>query len=381
MRILYCSWYENSERDMKESLDNIVDEVVMIRHGVREYLGDNTQICKEIESAIIQGIDTVITFDFFPVISAVCEQHKVRYISWVYDWPNYTLFSREAYNSCNRIYMFERDGIRLLSLYHIKNIEYMSLAVNTHRLDNMLGCDIDTTRYEYDVSFIGNVSGDINRIMLNDNIPLYYKGYIDALSQAQQQVYGVNLINEVIDKDWVDRYLHTICADMDNIAAPREYVIASQICKYTTGIERKKLLTQIAEKYQLDVFTGNKELDINGATIHGSVDYCTDMSEIFRKSRINMNITLRSISSGIPLRVYDILGAGGFCLTNYQEDVVQLFKDGEELVVFTDQKDMLDKIEYYLNHEEERKRIAKNGYEAVKKFSYDKILSIMLDKN
>ena len=35
------------------------------------------------------------------------------------------------------------------------------------------------------------------------------------------------------------------------------------------------------------------------------------MPEVFRKSKINLNITLRSIISGISLRVYDILGAGG----------------------------------------------------------------------
>lgn len=83
--------------------------------------------------------------------------------------------------------------------------------------------------------------------------------------------------------------------------------------------------------------------------------------------------------SRIPLRVYDILGAGGFCLTNYQEDIVQLFKAGEELVVFTNKDDMFNKVEYYLSHEKERLEIALNGREAVKKFSYENVLKYILN--
>ena len=157
-----------------------------------------------------------------------------------------------------------------------------------------------------------------------------------------------------------------------------ECVLAAQINKYITGLERTNLLNAIADKYNLDVFTGNEELNIEKAVMHKSIDYYSRMPEVFRKSKINLNMTLRSITSGISLRVYDILGAGGFCLTNYQEDIAKLFKDGEELVMFTDENDMLNKLEYYLLHEEERMAIALNGHKAVKKFSYDNVLEYIL---
>ena len=43
-------------------------------------------------------------------------------------------------------------------------------------------------------------------------------------------------------------------------------------------------------------------------------------------------------------------------------------KNGEELVMFTDENDMLNKIDYYMCHEKERMEIAVNGHRAVKKF-------------
>ena len=106
-----------------------------------------------------------------------------------------------------------------------------------------------------------------------------------------QKIYGYNIINDIIDDEFVDKYLYAACADMDNIAVPHEHVMASQINKYVTGVERVNLLRKIADKYMVDIFTGSRDLDIANADIHSGVDYYSEMPVIFRKSRINLNIT------------------------------------------------------------------------------------------
>lgn len=379
MKVLYCSWYENSQEDLENALNKITDEVIVIEHKVREYLGIDESVRQEIISIVENGIDMIISFDFFPALSQICESYNIKYVSWVYDWPNYTLFHKEAYNKCNRIFLFERDGVKLLSQYNINNVYYSSLAVDIDRLDLQLGTDISNTEYEYDVSFVGNMNSNLNNILMLDEIPQYYEGYINGLAQAQQKIYGYNIVNEIINDEFVGEYLKAVCADMDNFVIPHKHILSSQINKYITGMERVNLLKTIANEYNLDVFTGNDNLAIPKAIIHKSIDYYSEMPRVFRKSRINLNVTLRSITSDIPLRVYDILGAGGFCLTNYQEDIVQLFKAGEELVVFTNKDDMFNKVEYYLSHEKERLEIALNGREAVKKFSYENVLKYILN--
>ena len=96
------------------------------------------------------------------------------------------------------------------------------------------------------------------------------------------------------------------------------------------------------------------------------------MPYIFRNSRINLNITMRSIKSGIPLRGMDICAAGGFLLSNYQEDMYDIFVPGEDVVLYESQDDLLAKCRYYLTHESERQQIAANGYGKVaEKCSYD----------
>ena len=86
---------------------------------------------------------------------------------------------------------------------------------------------------------------------------------------------------------------------------------------------------------------------------------------ICRNSKINLNITLRSIKSGIPLRGMDIMGAGGFLMSNYQEDFFDFFVPGEDMVLYESEEDLICKCRYYLDHDDEREAIARSGSEKI----------------
>ena len=53
MKILYCSWYENSREDLERALNKAADEVIVIEHKVKEYLGLNENIRQEIILSLI----------------------------------------------------------------------------------------------------------------------------------------------------------------------------------------------------------------------------------------------------------------------------------------------------------------------------------------
>ena len=93
---------------------------------------------------------------------------------------------------------------------------------------------------------------------------------------------------------------------------------------------------------------------------------------VFKCSKINLNMTLRTIKTGVPQRVLDILGCGALALTNYQRDLDKHFKDNENILIYRSMEEALDKCNYYLKNEKEAERIRKNGYKLVKEqFSYE----------
>ena len=78
-------------------------------------------------------------------------------------------------------------------------------------------------------------------------------------------------------------------------------------------------------------------------------------------------MTIPNIKTGIPLRIWDILGSGGFALTNYQPEFDGIFQAGGTLDIFEDKEELLDKAAFYLKHDSIREKIARQGLELVTK--------------
>ena len=92
---------------------------------------------------------------------------------------------------------------------------------------------------------------------------------------------------------------------------------------------------------------------------------------VFRHSKLNINPTLKSIQSGIPLRALDIMGARGVLLSNYQPELAEYFENEVDCIMYTCMEDAIAKADFYLKHDDLRQKIAVNGYQKVKQhFNY-----------
>ena len=75
----------------------------------------------------------------------------------------------------------------------------------------------------------------------------------------------------------------------------------------------------------------------------------------------------------------DVLACGGFLISNYQEELAEYFRIGEELVTYTDVEELVYLCDYFLREEEQRKRIAIAGQKRVKEaFSFERALQQIL---
>lgn len=63
--------------------------------------------------------------------------------------------------------------------------------------------------------------------------------------------------------------------------------------------------------------------------------------------------------------ICDILGCGSFLMTNFQSELTDYFTIGVDLEDYSSMDELVDKCAYDLAHDEERKQIAKNGYDKV----------------
>ena len=128
-----------------------------------------------------------------------------------------------------------------------------------------------------------------------------------------------------------------------------------------TRNERLILLSLCGKRYDTKFYSYDNSDVIKGVQKCGSVDYVTEMPKVFACSKINLNPSLRIIQTGIPQRAFDIMGAGGFLLSNYQEELADYFVRDEDMVIYEGIEDAMDKVSFYLEHEEVRAKIAQKG--------------------
>lgn len=357
MKVVYCAWGENVYEDTIVCLQQITDNLVIIHEKLSGYL--EGVIASRLISEITSDVDIVFSWDFMPIISDVCSIKNIKYVSYVYDWPNLTLYKKEVFNSCNRIYLFDKDGVNKLCDMGVKEVFHLPLGVLTGKFSNLM----QINQYKHEVSFVGNLYPKLEEILPVSNIPDYIVGYLAAMCDIQQKIYGYNFVEEVI----TDELVKNSYIVYPGFVVPQRVILAEKITRATTGLERRRLLEAAGSVSTVDLYTYITQEELKNVIKHNPIAYNTEMPKVFRESKINLNITLRSITSGIPLRVLDILNVGGFCLTNYQPEIAELFEDGKELVMFSSEDDMKTKILYYLEHDEEREEIARNGYEKVKR--------------
>lgn len=372
MKILFIEWASFGNEDIKEAFTAEGHTFVCFPFSNKDSRQD-AQIERALSAVLHRETpDAVFSFNFFPVISRVCKKEAVRYLSWIYDSPYVMLYSYTAVNPCNEIYVFDRELYMEFHHAGIRTVRYMPMAANTARLDQMCSCTAgpDSSRQPamlYDISFVGSLYTEQHNFYDRmTNLSEYAKGYLEALMAAQMKVQGYNFIQESLSPVMDDLYKALPMDPNPDGVESREYLYAQYVInRKITGLERIDLLSAVAADHPLDLFTHDTNVTMEHLRNHGTVDYYRQMPLVFRQSRINLNISLRSIRSGIPLRAFDIMGSGGFLLSNYQADFLEHFIPGEDFVYYESKEDLLWKIDYYLTHEAERACIARNGHDKV----------------
>lgn len=345
-----------------------------------------TECVKHTSPYIIDGgYNFVFSINFFPWLSDVCNIAKVIYISLIVDSPLLELYSNSIANPFNRVFIFDKMLYNEFHPYNPKHIFHIPLATNINRNDKVIknASAAQCKQFSSDISFIGSTYQEkcpFNSAHLNE----YDSGYVNGLIETQLKIYGYNFIEDVISDEFADRLLNSI-NDVykfskgyraNNKALASQYYISVKVAEQ----ERLRILKKLSNTFNVDIYTRSDTSSMPKIHNRGYAKSLTEMPLIFNNSKININITAKSIRSGLSLRIFDVLGCGGFLITNYQAELPDFFEIGKDLVAYESLDDLINKCNYYLKHNDERMEIADNGYKKVKQFhSYDTRLIQMID--
>lgn len=370
MNILYLDWPCFGKQYILHAFKEAGHNVICFSHPDYQLRNSSEFEISFANHLAKHSIDFCFSFNYFHLLACCCYKNNIKYISMVYDSPYLMLYCYSLIYPTNYVFLFDKQEYLFLKKSGISTVYYSMLPVESTAIMSLLDTSTSKEVYASDVSFVGSLYHEDHDFFGRlKNLDSYTTGYLDAIMQAQLKVTGYNFIEEVLTPDIIHNLQLSVPyqTTSDGVEAPG-YVYANYfINRKLTSLERHKLLSLVAAHYPLSVYTLDTNANIPHASIHGTVDYYKEMPLVFHQSKINLNITLRSIKSGIPLRALDIMASEGFLLTNFQEDFIDCFIPDEDFVYYESEDDLLEKICYYLKHPAERIEIAHNGFERVKK--------------
>lgn len=159
------------------------------------------------------------------------------------------------------------------------------------------------------------------------------------------------------------------CIWLPHAAEPKAYPKKEMIKKYDVGFignvgdwNRVDFLDRMFKEFP-NFFYGKRLFE--------------EAADIFSQSKIVLNI---SIKDDINMRVFEALSTGSLLLTNELPTLPHLFQDGVHLVTYKTLDEAVEKAKYYIEHDDERDRIAEAGYkEFIKKHTYEHRLKTVLE--
>ena len=373
-RFLYVATDDINMRDIPEALHMLGYPVYELDREITSQ-GFQEEECLWLLE-ILRGIEVnhVVTYDFIETVAEACHEAKKNYIAWVYDSPQKELYTKYAFYETNFIFVFdERQWLRLREA-GISNVYHLPLAASAEKVQAVL--DKNPRSYTEEVSFVGQLYSTETFDQIVESAPE------NALLLFRQEMESF-LLQWPDRKDDKRKYFHgtmpsAMVEHLGNYENHRVnqfypymgedlYYEAAVMARMLANAERTEILNCLSKKHQVSLFT----FDTNARGLSDKVEmkpgvgFDKEVYAIYQNSKINLNISLHCIETGIPQRVFDVLAAGGFLLTNYQEELERYFTPGKDLVVFHNQEELNELVEYYLAHDVEREEIAKNGQRTV----------------
>lgn len=372
---------------------NIVQTLRKLQCDVMEYpeVQDTSNMDEEKINALVayvkeHGITHLMSIHLIYNVAVAAYWAGIKYISVIWDAPYLKAYT--VMGTLDNIWYsaFDKLDAERMRQGGCPHVMYQPLSVNRENILAWKKRFLARRRYIHDISLIANLYEDNAYDRCLDLLPENMQAYFRSIfEEAAFKWDGVNRVYGKTGQEILE-YMKLVSPTLKinnpyNVEDVR-YFEAVYLIRKLANIERVCVLNLLAEEHDVYLYTNSEVDETVMPKVHRRppVQVGEATSFIYAGTKINLNIALKGIKGGTTQRIMDIMGAGGFVLTNYCEETAELFEEDKEIVMFRTPEELIQKVDYYLEHEEEREQIARAGHEkAMNDYTYEKKIKKLLD--
>ncbi len=191
------------------------------------------------------------------------------------------------------------------------------------------------SKKEIDISFIGSIF--IGKALHNKRVNLIY----ELMKNFQNTFISINFSNKLI------------------------FIL---ILRLISSVFKFKILKEIIFLYKLIYIYLFSKKPVFGV----------EMFNLVSKSKILINTHIDDTEYAGNMRLFEGTGLGCLVLTDYKKDLDKLFKIGNEIDVYENERDLIEKCKYYLSNEKKLNTVSALGQrKTIENYNYEKRILIL----
>lgn len=290
----------------------------------------------------------------------------IPYVTWFVDEPPLVDGWGNKYCPDNSLFLiFDEAYVADLQALGFSSVEVLPLGTNTKRWSIEVDGHDNKPFVVENISFVGKLATDqIEYLIAN------LKNYWPEL--------GSKIISKVVN-DFVNHTNKGIEWALDKnlstngrvLSCPSEVArkLANSLIERKASLERR--VSHVSELLSLGLAVyGSDEWKyyIDPKYLRETIDYYgQQIRDIYRFSKINLNISKFQLQTTVNQRVFDVPAANGFLLTDFRPKLEDFFVIDKEVICFENKEELKRKAIYYLEHEKKRLQIIERAKERILK--------------
>ena len=293
------------------------------------------------------------------VLMNLLERLRLPLASWFVDNPHLVLAHyADLVNPWATIFTWDADNIPSLKALGFEHVFYLPLGTDATRFRPVERNAIPPGHpWHADVSFVGNsmlhkVTARLDKLTLPPELEVSYKRIAAEFAESE--------IRSVAD------FLHT--------AHPELVPFFQQLNCPVAQLDYEVLLTwESTLQYRLSCIAailpfaplivgddGWHELltaETRPWRRHPEITYYTDLPAFYPCSIINFNCTSKQMKGAVNQRIFDVPATGSFCLTDWREQIENLFEPGIEVICYHSPEEAEAMARHYLAAPKKRENV------------------------
>lgn len=318
-----------------------------------------------------EPIDFILDINFHEEIRQICIKHNKPYAAWSFDSGIRNSIANTAAGELREnvfLFLFNYTDYLHCSKYH-KHTYYMPFSaadkyiIEPRQTDFAFDTLVIMSSYRPEIRICEE---NFQKAVNAETTEVGKKTY-EFLKFMME--YIVDKHKYIIDRNQINKFIDETIAGcgFNPFDESRRSVFCDQFGQILSSRQREICVMELCKNgREVDLFGDDdwKEIikDQANCVFHGMAPY-DKLGELYNSAKININLTQIQNLGGIPQRIMHIMAAGAFVLTNYDDVIPLTFKPGVHLETFRTFEELQDKTDYYLKHEDERKKIAYSGYQ------------------